>query len=103
LKRAIVTGIAFFYNKQLLKLYCLPLEYGTQKTVSPHQNLPGLRPPFYLAKEMGESLGRGEVLQRQVQEANKEGEQVKTMVAVTVLNHHSQYLGYAVFTYCMWE
>jgi hypothetical protein len=63
--------LPFFYNKQVLKLYCLPLEYGTQKTVSAHQNLPGLRPPFCLAKKMGESLGRGEVLQRQVQGAGK--------------------------------
>ncbi|HSR37789.1 MAG TPA: hypothetical protein VLL95_02650 [Phnomibacter sp.] len=81
----------------------MPQEYGTQKTVSAHQKLPQLWPSFFVEKEMGESLGGGKVLQRQVQEANKNGGQLKTMAAATVLNQHSQYLGYAGFTYCMWE
>lgn len=40
---------------------------GAQKSQPPRKNMQGLSTAFFLAKKVGEKLGRSDVLQRQMQ------------------------------------
>jgi hypothetical protein len=49
------------------------IKNATSETQFAHQNMPDLQPPVFLAEEVGEGLGSGQVLLRRVQRQAKGG------------------------------